>query len=118
MDHRLDAHLEISPESLHAGETLAYRIVNDGDRAVGYGAGGVAVEHNHGAGWVPVPLPGAWYAAWRMDIAPGETGRWMEYELPARLADGRYRLVKSVHPPFERQGIQPVVHLSAEFVIE
>jgi hypothetical protein len=40
----------------------------------------------------------------------------MSYTRPVTLPKGRYRLVKSVHPPFDRQGIQPLVQLSAEFI--
>lgn len=115
MDHGVRAHLELDAEELAPGGDLAYRIINDGDRAVGYGAAGVAIERKVGDDWVAVPLGSDWYAAWRRDIGPGESGPWSTLTLPATLATGGYRLVKSVHPPFERQGVQPVIELSAEF---
>ncbi len=117
MDHGIQAHLELEIESVASGGDLAYRIVNDGDRAVGYGAAGLAVERKTDDEWVAVPLASSWYAAWRRDISPHKTGPWMNYALPAELGSGRYRLVKSVHPPFEQQGVQPVVRLSAEFAV-
>jgi hypothetical protein len=51
----------------------------------------------------------------RLEVAPGQRSRLASHRVPQGLAAGRYRLRKDVHPPFERQGVQPAVTLYAEF---
>ena len=99
---------------MRASTRAAWRVLRS---RVGYGAAGLAFDRKDGDDWIAVPLEGGWYAAWRMDISPHETGSWMSFTIPTGLPSGRYRLIKGVHPPFERQGIQPVVRLSAEFIV-
>jgi hypothetical protein len=71
------AHLELETELVAAGHAVAYRVVNDGSRSVGYGPGSV-VQQRDVDGWTTVS-PGGWYAPMRREVASGQKVRAQRY---------------------------------------
>jgi len=112
------ARIEVSPDTVDAGRELVYRLVNEGQVSVMFGAG-YGFEILADSGWEPVNNRIA-FAAWAAILAPGDTGT-LRARVPTHLHPARYRLCTSVravgldgrlmNDPAAR------IHLSAEFEV-
>lgn len=94
LPRRIDLRLAISADSVHAGETLTWRLENFGTLPAIYGLD-YQVERFDGSGWVPDPISPTGVPKIAYSMGAGEASRCQSLHLPAGMAAGRYRITKS-----------------------
>ena len=85
-------HVTTDRSTYRAGDEVALRIENRGDRPITYGCGSGGFERLAGIVWVPISAlpPGAICTGVGFTLQPGQVLHWSA-TLPAHLSPGRYR---------------------------